>query len=262
MRQPDRHVTRVAGHLGEWLQGRLGPAGPVALITLCCPALGVATCAPPGRLAVPPAARARFARALGVPLPDLGLSADMPPGGGAGVSTAALVALARAAGVVDPARVAAACLAVEGATDPLMLPRPDAVLWAPREARALSDVPQPGRAEIVGGFLGPVERTDPSDDRFPDISDLVARWCEGPRTLRAQAALAAVSAERTTALRGPADDPVARLARDLGALGHVRAHTGSARGLVFSPGTAPAAALEALASLGATGVIGFATGTP
>ena len=27
----------VAGHFGEWLQGRLGPDGPVALVTLPCP---------------------------------------------------------------------------------------------------------------------------------------------------------------------------------------------------------------------------------
>ena len=32
-------VARVAGHFGEFLQGRLGAEGPVALVTLPCPAL-------------------------------------------------------------------------------------------------------------------------------------------------------------------------------------------------------------------------------
>ena len=33
--------VRVAGHFGELLQGRLGPSGPVALVSLPCPALWV-----------------------------------------------------------------------------------------------------------------------------------------------------------------------------------------------------------------------------
>ncbi|TCP38104.1 hypothetical protein EV662_12129, partial [Rhodovulum marinum] len=39
-----RHAARracVAGHFGEFLQGRLGPDGPVVLVTLPCPALAV-----------------------------------------------------------------------------------------------------------------------------------------------------------------------------------------------------------------------------
>ena len=33
--------VRVPGHFGELLQGRIGSDGPVALVTLPCPALGV-----------------------------------------------------------------------------------------------------------------------------------------------------------------------------------------------------------------------------
>ena len=34
-------MAEVAGHFGEWIQGRLGPDGPLALVTVACPALSV-----------------------------------------------------------------------------------------------------------------------------------------------------------------------------------------------------------------------------
>jgi hypothetical protein len=52
------------------------------------------------------------------------------------MSTAALVALAKAVDVPED-RVAEACLAAKGSADPLMLDKPDAVLWAPRAAKVL-----------------------------------------------------------------------------------------------------------------------------
>src|SRR5690625_3413169 len=136
---------RVTGHFGEWLQGRLGPSGPVALITLPCPALHVTAerlqdgefrlCQVPMIL---PEARARkFLSMLELPCEGhYRLAANMPAGGGAGSSAAALLALARAAGH-DGEGLARACIAAEGASDPLMLDAPDAVLWAPREGKVL-----------------------------------------------------------------------------------------------------------------------------
>lgn len=253
----------VAGHFGEWLQGRAG--GEVALVTMACPVRGARAewrdadgLAVSGGVIDPDRCR-RFLGALGLaPRGRVRIAPDLPPGGGAGMSTAALVALARAAGA-DPARVAAACLLVEGATDPLMLPRPDAVLWAPRRARAIGPMPPPPRAEILGGFWGPVQRTDPADRDFPAIDDLVAAWAAGP-DLPGAARLAACSARRTTALRGPAGDPTAALARALGALGHARAHTGPARALIFAPGTVPDGAEAALASAGYRACLRFQTG--
>lgn len=257
----------VAGHFGEWLQGCVGHPGEVALVTLACPVRGV-TAAWSGApdLAVEDAAgligTARAARLLeGLGLPARGrlsIVADLPAGSGAGMSTAALVALARAAGATE-SRIAAACLAVEGATDPLMLAAPDSVLWASRTGRALAPLPPPPAAEILGGLLGPPERTDPANTRFPGVDDLIAAWAEAPG-LRDAARLASLSAARSTALRGPSDDPTAALAARLGALGWARAHTGPARALIYPPGGVPADGEAVLTAAGFSHVLRFTTG--
>ncbi len=259
--------ARVAGHFGEWLQGRVGPAGVVALVTLACPSRAVhATWRDAPDLTLDQSAvlldlpRARaFLRALGMPARGaIHLRADLPPGGGAGMSTAALVALARAAGASE-ARIASACLATEGASDPLMLAAPDQVLWASRAARVLATMPPPPEAEILGGFFGPMLRTEASDMGFPLVDDLVARWVSGPDLAQA-AEIASLSAARCTALRGPLDDPTPGLARALGALGWARAHTGPARALIYPPGGVPDGAAEALGRAGLEGVFQFRTG--
>jgi hypothetical protein len=257
----------VAGHFGEWLQGRAGPDGEVALVTLACPVRGVSVAWEPAEgLAVSDAsgvldaARAgRFLAAVGIlPSGRIVVTPDLPPGGGAGMSTAALVALARAVGARDD-RIAAACLAAEGAVDPLMLEAPDRYLWASRTARVLADMPPPPRAEIVGGFWGPPEPTDPADSRFPPVDDLIEAWAKGP-DLPEAARIASLSGERCTALRGPSDDPTPALAERLGALGWARAHTGSARAFLYRPGAIPDGAEEALRAAGYTHVLRFTAG--
>ena len=94
----------MAGHFGEWLQGRLGADGPVVLVTLSCPDLGVTAvrvgdgpfCVEQSKEIIPRVVAERLFRALDAPLSGrFRLSADMPLGAGAGASTAALVALAR-----------------------------------------------------------------------------------------------------------------------------------------------------------------------
>lgn len=261
-----RRSATVAGHFGEWVQGRLGPGGPLALVTVACRALAVhVTRAGAGPFAlrqdpeILDADRARaFLAGLRAAEGRFVLRASMPPGGGAGASTAALVALARAAGCDGPG-LAAACLAAEGATDPLMEPDPQSVLWAPRAARVLARLAPLPRVEIVGGFLGAPQATDPADLAFPDVADLVDAM-QRAGSPAALARIATRSAERCTALRGPPDDPTPRLARTLGALGHLRAHTGSARGLIFAPGTIPDHAEAALGDAGLGRVLRFATG--
>lgn len=253
---------RVAGHFGEWLQGLV--EGEVALVTLPCPALAahVTRIAEGAALSAPGVPNPqRLLRALGLPVEGrYEIRLDMPPGGGAGASTAALVALARAAGArADPETLAAACLAAEGAVDPLMRPAPDTCLWAPRAARALRALPPPPPAEVVGGFLGRGERTDPGDRAFADMSGLIEPWIEACAAgdLPRCAALAAASATASAATRGPHRDPTRDLARDLGALGWARAHTGSARALIFAPGTAPRHAEAALAEAGYAATLRF-----
>lgn len=253
-----RSRVRVAGHFGELLQGRLGPDGPVVLLTLPCPALGVtavrvvdrAGLSLRGGLVKPVPAR-RFLGRLRLRMPGcVALRPEAVPGGGAGMSTAALVALARLAGWRgDPLRLARACVAAEGASDPLMLPDGGAMLWASREARVMRPMAPLEPCEIIGGFVGPPRRTDPCEGDFADISDLVARW---RRDLRVQAALAAESAARRWGAT-----PAAALAGELGALGWVAAHTGSAQGLIFAPGTVPHVATEALHEAGFSGVLRF-----
>ncbi len=257
-----RDAVTVFGHFGEWLQGRMGEDGPVALVTLPCPVLRVH--APAEARSEPPlfdpADLRRFAQLLGI-APDFpNASRNFAPGLGAGASTATLVALARAAGFRgDAGPLAAACLAIEGATDPLMHPQPDRLLWASREARVLRHLPPPPPCEILGGFWGTPQRTDPSDSGFDDISDLVAQWEDPTCDLTRRAALASDSARRCSARRGPAC-PTPDLAREFGALGWLRAHTGSARGLIFAPGTVPARAADTLAEAGLTGSLRFGAG--
>ena len=252
---------RVAGHFGELMQGRLGVGGPLALISLPCPVLSVSVGGRDAGLLGPRRVQALCA-ALGLAVPGVlpALSASMPPGGGAGSSTAALVALARWLGFDGPPEaLARACVQAEGASDPLMLPRPERLLFAPREGRVIEALPPLPRFEVLGGFLGEGQRTRADDQDFPDIADLVARWRLGP-DLPTMAALASESAARTLALRGPAGDPTAALADTLGAAGWIIAHTGSARGLIFAPGAVPAGAEGSLRAAGFTRVLRFTGG--
>ena len=268
-----QETLRVAGHFGELLQGRIGRDGPVALVTLPCSALGVTgqRFARSGlgihgggqRLLTPMRARALLAllglRANG----RVVLRAEMPAGGGAGVSTASLVALARLAGWQGPPDLLArACVAVEGASDPLMFQRPETLLWASRIGETLHHLPTLPLFEVIGGFYGPPKRTNPADSDFPDISDLVPLWTAAAlaHDLPALAALVSTSARRTLDRRGAGSDPIWSLAADLGALGSVIAHTGAARGLIFAPGAVPSEARARLQQAGLRGVVQFHAG--
>ena len=264
--------ARVAGHFGEWMQGRLGSDGPIALVTVSCPALyvevtlsgdGDVQIVQPDPAPLPPAQAARLLTALGYSARgSLHVTATMAPGRGAGASTAALVALARAFGARDADAIARACCTVEGASDPVMHDAPERLRWAPRSAEVLERLPAAPSVEVIGGFLGDGEMTDPEDTAFPDISDLIPQWRRASETGDAMlfARCASLSARRTTALRGPSDDPTAALAQVLGAIGHIRAHTGSARGLLFPTGGVPSGAKGALREAGVQDVLQFRTG--
>jgi uncharacterized protein involved in propanediol utilization len=252
-------TARVAGHFGEFLQGRLGPSGPLALVTLPCPALVAEARFRPGAFAlhqtgarvVGPRQAAAFLARLGLERRGcFTLRLAMPAGGGAGSSTAALVALAHASGFHDSDLLGAACVATEGASDPLMFAEPGRLLWASRIGQRLARLPALPRMEIIGGFYGPAIATDPADCDFPDISDLVAKWPAACADLTRLAALASESARRTLDARGPSRDPTKDLAARLGATGWAIAHTGSARALIFPAGSVPDTAADALRHAG------------
>ncbi|MEO0386844.1 MAG: propanediol utilization protein [Pseudomonadota bacterium] len=245
------------------MQGRLGPAGPVVLITLAVRERGVTARWRPGHgfqihdpadLLPSPLRRALLRRLAPLPRGTLSLSADMPPGAGCGSSTAALTAVLR---LLAPGAamwtLAKAVWRIEGATDPLMMPVPETHLWAPRAAHSLARLPALPAADVLGGFYPGRARTDPTDHRFADVSDLVAAW-PGPAAagdLPALAALATQSARRNHALRGGGDlAALEAAARTTGALGLVIGHTGTAHGLVFPPRGAPETAITTLRRAG------------
>lgn len=251
-------IAVVSGHFGELIQGRLGDR--LALISLPCPPLRVTArhhlatglqIHPPAQIS--PDRTRRFLADLGLRLRGrITLAADMPIGGGAGSSTATLVALARLAGWQgDPLDLARACLRAEGATDPLMLPQAERLLWASREGVVLDQMPPLPDFDILGGFFGKPLRTEPKDLDFCDMSDLVARW-RSATTLVEFAKLSTLSAQRNLQRRGPQGDPTLGLAQRLGALGVVIAHTGTARGLIFARGQVPVDRQMALRAAGMT----------
>ncbi|NBZ85970.1 biphenyl 2,3-dioxygenase [Rhodobacteraceae bacterium CYK-10] len=196
---------------------------------------------------------------LGLPLAGrFTLRVTMPPGGGAGASTAGLVALARAVGVPPSPELIELVREIEGASDPLVFPHPERLIWASREGRVLDLLPPLPRFQVLGGFWGEAQRTEPRDLAFPDVTDLAARIRGAD--LQALAQVASASAQRCLGLRGPKGDPTEALAARHGALGFLIAHTGSARGLIFAPGMAPRAAEADLRAAGFCKITRFSAG--
>ncbi|MEM9012015.1 MAG: propanediol utilization protein [Pseudomonadota bacterium] len=267
--KPKAAEARVACHLGELVQGRLGPSGPVALVTLPCPALSVrAHFVPSERDGLhtedPLARRVAEAAAHHLDQPHLSgnltVAAEAPMGGGAGVSTATglatLRAIARSIGATLTAEEESALLlSIEGATDPLAFPATPPRLWAPREARTLEILPPLPAMTIVGGFDGPGQRTDPADTAFPDATELFAALRHG----RDPAAIA--KAATASAVANQARNPkphwaeLNAIAAAEGALGIAVAHTGSAVALLFPPGHPPP--LEPLQRLGLRQIVAW-----
>lgn len=257
-------MSAVSGHFGEWLQGRLGADGPVVLITLPCAVLTVESGGEARQRLFMSTEVAEFFEKLGLDGPEPVLRSTIPPGTGCGASTATLVALARGAGYNGPPEaLAQACLAVEAASDPLMYPEPDALLWASREARCVERLRPPPAARIVGGFMGQPIDTRSVEGGFPDIADLLDQWRTAivDGDLEAVAAIASASATRLSTVRGEAC-PMPGLAAYTGALGHMRAHTGSARGLIFAPEADVDDAAKVMRQAGLTDVFTFDTRCP
>ena len=256
--------SQVAGHFGELMQGRLGPNGPVTLVTLPCPThLATVRWHPHGSFHVHSPQRllnrrtfASVFQALGqIPRGRVIANCTMPAGGGAGASTATILALINvlAGKELTPDEVAQVCVAIEGACDPLMHETPDQYLWASRHGVRLGELPPVPSFDFIGGFDGDGIRTDAMDTNFADIADLIPKWIAacGANDLRAAGDVAQASADRNAALRGgPSIGALKHLAQQMHAVAVVVAHTGSARGLMFPPGAIPRSAPAALRSIG------------
>ncbi|MDG2339995.1 MAG: propanediol utilization protein [Paracoccaceae bacterium] len=269
----ETRIARVSGHFGEWLQGKFGENGPVALISVQCPSFWVqVACSSSEAFVYQPEmaglsadkAQAILAALRILPETTVHARSNTPVGAGLGASTASLVALARAATKRDLGAevIAKACLSVEGATDPLMYPDFDRLLWASRSGKILARYAPPPKFEVLGGLVGLPQITDPKDNNFPEISDLIKEWpiATGRGFLQEVGDLATESYRRTTTLRDAAPEPTMDLAKDLGAIGIIRAHTGSARGFLFKPGTVPSSGLHRLAEAGYSNATQFITG--
>lgn len=267
--------ARVHGHCGELLQGRLGPGGPVALVTLPWPELEArawfapSPCAPllvrvkaPG--AHDPQVAKKAARAALSALGRAGwggrliLANPAPVGGGAGSSSmdalAAIRAVAAAFGVrFGASQEAALSLQAEGAVDPLMHDAP--VLFASREGRVLAMLPPAPKLLVVGGFDGPGRETASAAPSDLDVTDLAAGLTRAfaDRDLEEIGRVATFSAEADQAQNPkPHWAEIMALAKETGALGVAVSHSGSAVALLFEPGESGAAraALAGLAEIG------------
>ena len=207
-------TLHIAGHFGEWMQGRIGPDGPVAAYHTAtarrlASGFGIAP-APQGlrlhgvglsaqqvRRFLAPASAELARRGRGCARRRNSALAPV-------FSTARLVG-AGAAGRGGRARHMiwrALASHSRGASDPLAFAAPSRLLWGSRNGTPLAEMPGLPRYEILGGFLGGPRWTDPQDQSFPDISDLIGPWRQA-RNLRDIAALASQSATRCQAMRGP-----------------------------------------------------------
>lgn len=248
-------MTRIsiAGHMGELLQGRLGPSGPVVLITLPAPHLRLevqqrtgafSLYQPSGRI-IDRAKLHGLYRAAGCkPKGRWVMRALMPIGAGAGASTAALVGLAKA---LRPdwtnRKIEEICLRLEGASDPLLARAPERILWASREGRKLQELPKLPPMQVVGGFVKGRLITDPSDQNFPDVSDLVQNWAFACRDLTHLGEIVTEASRRRLRQWGEDMTPLITLAKEFGAKGLSIAHTGTARAFLLPADSAAAPSL-------------------
>ncbi|WP_420556892.1 hypothetical protein [Roseovarius sp.] len=115
-----------------------------------------------------------------------------------------------------------------------------------------------GQVALIALACSPLRDAAPSEEALPFTDDRAVAPEAGD--LRRDAALALGSAPRCKARRGPCD-PMADLARDLGTVGIVPAHTGSARGRSrYAPRNNPPYGPSALQEAGLKTILSFETG--
>lgn len=181
---------------------------------------------------------------------DMYLKSNTPSGVGYGRSTMdVLGALRLVAPGLPPQKEVQHVLAAEGACDPLMYDMTQLPVFEPRTGVLVRYLGQLPPHILIGGHtvhtFDPLEHTD-----WPDVGDLLARMSSDLPTL---AAIATESARRAQSVIWNCHlEDMIEAGAALGALGVVRAHTGSALGWIFPPDSKVPTAVQTLQEIGLT----------
>lgn len=262
---PKQAVALVPGLFGEFAQGTMGPDGRLALIGLPCPRLETRIGYEPlrGPLSSPDPMAAKAMAAARLTLAEIGadgwggeITIDRPGGAPGGLATTETLGVVRAVarafgGRLAPEQEAALCLAAEGAVLPLMYDLP--VLFAPREGRVLTALSALPAMCVVGSLAGPARGPETGEPEFADMGavfDDIAAAAQAGDLARLAGAAERSAAANQARNPHPLWDPLGALMPQLGGLGRIVAHNGTAIGVILPPGAEVDTALRALAGLG------------
>ena len=260
----------VNGHFGEFIQGRLGVTDPLVLVTVPSRFFKVQVTYTEGAFEVVQNGTSFYDRSVVSELAKLAkarlsgrlkICLSMPEACGLGSSTATRVGILRAIRPdISVNSIVSICLKHERASDPIMYKSPERLLWAPREGKIVEKLPRLPKISCIGGLFGSPLKTNPSDNNFPIISDLVDKWKRTEMTDKNFAEICAESSERTISIRKLSDDPTRKITKEIGALGFSIAHTGNVRNFIFPYRSIPSNAEKILSSYGFRNVHRFSLG--
>ena len=261
----------VNGHFGEFIQGKLGVTEPLVLVTIPSRFYKVQVTYRKGSFGVVQNGTSFYDRSVVSELAKLAnvrlkgritICLSMPEACGLGSSTATRVGILRA---ISPSisvnSIVSICLKHERALDPIMYKSPERLLWAPREGKIVEKLPRLPEISCIGGLFGSPLKTNPLDNNFPIIKDLVDKWKQKNMTDKNFAEICAESSERTIRIKKLHDDPTRQIAKEIGALGFSIAHTGNARNFIFPNESIPSNAEKILSSYGFKNVHRFSLGS-
>lgn len=158
-----------------------------------------------------------------------------PSGVGFGRSTMDILAVLRAIDPdLSPKRESDIVVSVEGACDPLMYDVNHLPLYEPRTGKLHRYIGRMPDHVLIGGYTD--QTADPlAYTNWPDVTDLVDELAPDLKTIARIATESAIRGQQV--VYNPYLNHMIDAAQELGALGVVRAHTGSALGWIFAPGT-------------------------
>lgn len=237
------------GHFGEIVQGPCrGYTNDMLVVSMPCRKLYVQAVYTPHMHPFTTNAGEkvhRLAQIQGITQGHIQITTTTPSGFGYGRSTMDVLASVRALNIyanntMISAHEASLVLKAEGASDPLMYPLKRLPVFAPRTGKHYGYIGAMPACTLIGGHVPDlqVNTLAYTDNDWPDVGDLYARLlgASPEPDLVTVADVATCSAQRGQAVvYNPCLDDMIRYVRPLGALGVVRAHTGSAIGWIFPP---------------------------